>query len=55
VTIFHLLTHTSGIRSFTSFPGYGSTMSLEVTTEKLVGRFRDRPLEFAPAPLRPEP
>jgi CubicO group peptidase (beta-lactamase class C family) len=48
VTIFHLLTHTSGIPSFTSFPDYQSTMSLEVTTEKLVGRFRDRPLEFAP-------
>jgi CubicO group peptidase (beta-lactamase class C family) len=48
VTIVHLLTHTSGIPSFTSFPDYGSTMALEVTTEKLVGRFRDRPLEFAP-------
>lgn len=48
VTIFHLLTHTSGIPSFTSFPDYQATMSLEVTTEKLVGRFRDKPLEFAP-------
>ena len=48
VTIFHLLTHTSGIPSFTSFPDYQATMSLAVTTEKLVERFRDRPLEFAP-------
>lgn len=48
VTIVHLLTHTSGIPSFTSFPDYQATMALEVTTEKLVSRFRDRPLEFAP-------
>lgn len=48
VTIFHLLTHTSGIPSFTSFPDYQSTMSLPVTTEKLVERFRDKPLEFEP-------
>jgi CubicO group peptidase (beta-lactamase class C family) len=48
VTIFHLLTHTSGIPSFTSFPDYQSTMTLAVTTEKMVERFRDKPLEFAP-------
>ena len=48
VTIFHLLTHTSGIPNFTSFPDYQSTMSLPVTTERLVARFRDKPLEFEP-------
>ena len=48
VTVFHLLTHTSGIPNFTSFPDYQSTMSLPVTTERLVARFRDKPLEFEP-------
>jgi len=48
VTIFNLLTHTSGIPNFTSFPDYQSTMSLPVTTERLVARFRDKPLDFEP-------
>jgi CubicO group peptidase (beta-lactamase class C family) len=48
ITIFHLLTHTSGIPSFTSFPDYRSTEAFPTTTEKLVARFRDKPLEFAP-------
>jgi CubicO group peptidase (beta-lactamase class C family) len=48
ITIFHLLTHTSGIPSFTSFPDYRSTEAFATTPEKLVARFRDRPLEFAP-------
>ncbi len=48
VTIFHLLTHTSGIPSFTSFPDYLSTEGLPTTPEKLVARFRDKPLEFEP-------
>jgi CubicO group peptidase (beta-lactamase class C family) len=48
VTIFHLLTHTSGIPSFTGFPDYETTEGLPTTPEKLVDRFRDKPLEFAP-------
>lgn len=48
VTIFHLLTHTSGIPSFTSFPDYGPTEAIPTTPEKLVARFRDKPLEFQP-------
>ncbi len=48
VMIFHLLTHTSGIPSFTSFPDYQTTEALPTTAEKLVARFRDKPLEFAP-------
>lgn len=46
VTLFHLLTHTSGIPSFTGFPDYGSTEATAATPEKLVARFRDKPLEF---------
>jgi len=48
VTIFHLLTHTSGIPSFTGFPDYPSTEATATTPEKLVARFRDKPLEFQP-------
>ncbi|HYK90462.1 MAG TPA: serine hydrolase [Acidobacteriota bacterium] len=48
VTIFHLLTHTSGIPSFTGFPDYHSTEATAATPEQLVARFRDKPLEFQP-------
>ena len=49
ITIFNLLTHTSGIPNFTSFADYQSTEAAPTTPEQLVARFRDRPLEFAPA------
>jgi len=48
VTIFHLLTHTSGIPSFTGFPDYASQEPFATTPEKLVARFRDKPLDFQP-------
>src|SRR5215469_1639587 len=48
VTIFNLLTHTSGIPSFTSFPDYESTEATPTTPEKLVARFKDKPLDFQP-------
>jgi len=48
ITIFHLLTHTSGIPSFTGFPDYDSREAQAITPEKLVEWFRDKPLEFEP-------
>src|SRR5690348_14997391 len=48
ITIFHVLTHTSGIPSFTSFPDYESREAQAMTPEKLVEWFRDKPLEFEP-------
>src|SRR5271157_410958 len=48
VKIYHLLTHTSGIPSFTGFPDYPSTEAIPTTPEKLVARFRDKLLEFQP-------
>src|SRR6266446_8784390 len=48
VTVFHLLTHTSGIPSFTGFPDYESTEAIPSPAEKTVARFRDKPLEFEP-------
>jgi len=48
VTIYHLLTHTSGIPSFTSFPEYAKWEPFAVTPAEEVARFRDKPLDFAP-------
>ena len=48
ITIYNLLTHTSGIPNFTSFPDYRPTEATPTTPEKLVARFRDKPLEFQP-------
>ena len=48
ITIYNLLTHTSGIPSFTSFPDYASLEPFATTPEQLVKRFRDKPLDFQP-------
>jgi CubicO group peptidase (beta-lactamase class C family) len=48
ITIFHLLTHTSGIPSFTSLPDYAAKEPFATTPEQLVARFRYLPLEFEP-------
>jgi CubicO group peptidase (beta-lactamase class C family) len=48
ITLFHLLTHTSGIPSFTSFPDYQKLEPFAATSEQLVARFRDKPLDFEP-------
>lgn len=48
VTIHHLLTHTSGIPSFTSLPGYGASMPLPSSPKQTLDRVRDMPLEFTP-------
>lgn len=48
ITIFHVLTHTSGIPSFTGFPDFESHEAQAMTPEKLVEWFRDKPLDFEP-------
>lgn len=48
ITIFHLLTHTSGIPSFTGFPEYRTAKLVSTPIEKIVETFRDKPLEFPP-------
>jgi len=48
ITIYNLLTHTSGIPNFTSFPEYPKWEPFAATPTELVGRFRDKPLDFAP-------
>jgi CubicO group peptidase (beta-lactamase class C family) len=49
ITIEHLLTHTSGIVSYTSIPGYMATrVRNDVTPQQLIDVFKDLPVEFAP-------
>jgi CubicO group peptidase (beta-lactamase class C family) len=49
VTIEHLLTHTSGIVSYTGIPGYMVTEVVKrVTVDELIDVFDDLPVEFAP-------
>ncbi len=48
ITIFHVLTHTSGIPNFTSFPDYAKLEPFATTPAELVARFRDKPLDFQP-------
>jgi CubicO group peptidase (beta-lactamase class C family) len=48
VTLFHLLTHTSGIISLTDLPAEESALTRGGTPTEIVARFRDKPLLFAP-------
>jgi CubicO group peptidase (beta-lactamase class C family) len=48
VTIHHLLTHTSGIPSFTGFTDYPSFKRSSLTAGQIYLRFRDKDLEFQP-------
>jgi CubicO group peptidase (beta-lactamase class C family) len=48
ITIFHLLTHTSGVPNFTSFPDYPKIGPFPTTAADLVKHFRDKPLDFPP-------
>ena len=48
VTVRHLLTHTAGVPNFTDFDDYGASKTLPATMDSLIGRFRDRPLDFQP-------
>jgi CubicO group peptidase (beta-lactamase class C family) len=48
ITIYHLLTHTSGIPSITSLPEYAKLEPFQMTPEQNVAMIRDKPLEFSP-------
>jgi CubicO group peptidase (beta-lactamase class C family) len=48
ITIYNLLTHTSGIPNFTGFADYQKLEPFATTSEQLVARFRDKPLDFEP-------
>jgi len=46
ITIKHLLTHTSGIPNYTSFPDFGKTAVLPVSSAGMLSLLKDKPLEF---------
>jgi CubicO group peptidase (beta-lactamase class C family) len=48
ITLHQLLTHTSGIHSYTSKPEFMARVATAVTPEDLVAFFRDDPQDFAP-------
>jgi CubicO group peptidase (beta-lactamase class C family) len=48
ITLYHVLTHTSGLPSFTGFPDYAKLEPFATTPAELVARFRDKPLDFEP-------
>ncbi|WP_372785828.1 serine hydrolase [Phenylobacterium sp.] len=49
ITLKHLLTHTSGIPSYTSLPGFfGKLSRVDRTPEEIVALTQDKPLEFTP-------
>ncbi|MGI4718802.1 MAG: serine hydrolase [Janthinobacterium lividum] len=48
ITIEHLLTHTSGIVSYTGKPDYGSRMAQDLSVAQMIDSFKNDPLEFEP-------
>ncbi len=48
ITVEHLLTHTSGIKSYTNVPDYIKNVRNDMTPEELVNSFKNLPMEFAP-------
>ncbi len=48
ITIFNLLTHTSGIPNYTNFPEFSTLQFSQTTVEKIIQTFRDKPLDFQP-------
>lgn len=48
ITIEHLLTHTSGIRSYTDMEAFGSIITQDKSPEELIAFFKNQPMDFAP-------
>jgi CubicO group peptidase (beta-lactamase class C family) len=48
ITIEHLLTHTSGIKSYTSLPEWRPLWRKDVSLKEMIDMFKDKPMEFAP-------
>lgn len=48
ISIEHLLTHTSGIVSYTSKPAYSETMTQDMTVARMIDSFKNDPLDFEP-------
>ncbi len=48
ITIEHLLTHTSGIKSYTTIPEWWSLQTKDFTVSELIDFFKYQPMQFAP-------
>lgn len=48
ITIEHLLTHTSGIKSYTNVPEFQVMMRTDLTPEEIIEKIKPLPMEFAP-------
>jgi CubicO group peptidase (beta-lactamase class C family) len=48
ITIKHLLTHTSGIKSYTGMPEFMAMMRKDMTVDEIIEVFKDQPMEFEP-------
>ena len=48
ITIDHLLTHTSGIPSYTGMPEWFSRLREDMKVDDVIALFKDKPLEFKP-------
>ena len=48
ITVEHLLTHTSGIKSYTSLPEWTPLWRKDMPLTELIALFKDKPMDFAP-------
>jgi len=48
ITVEHLLTHTSGIKSYTGMKEFGTIMRKDMKPMEIIDMFKNQPMEFAP-------
>lgn len=48
ITVKHLLTHTSGIKSYTDIPEWLGLFRKDFSVDELIDFFKDQPMDFAP-------
>ena len=48
ITVEHLLTHTSGIKSYTEMPDFLANIRKDYTVPELIDHFKDEPMDFEP-------
>jgi CubicO group peptidase (beta-lactamase class C family) len=48
ITVEHLLTHTSGIKSYTGMNSFDSIMNMDMKPLELIAYFKNQPMDFAP-------
>lgn len=48
ITLYNLLTHTSGLPNINAFPNYSEIRMRRLTPEQLIGLIRGKPLEYEP-------